>query len=63
MHCRTTKEVWLKLHNIYEGDDTVKQAKLQTHQGQFETMKMKKEENIATFFLWFDEVVNSQRPW
>ena len=51
MHCDTTKEVWDKLKNIYEGDDKVKGAKLQTYRGQFENLKMKEEENIATYFL------------
>ena len=27
MHCDTTKEVWDKLNNIYEGDDKVKEGK------------------------------------
>ena len=30
MHCETVKEIWDKLNNIYEGDDKVKGAKLQT---------------------------------
>ena len=28
MHCETTKEIWDKLKNIYEGDDKVKGGKL-----------------------------------
>ena len=28
MHCETTKEIWDKLRNIYEGDDKIKGAKL-----------------------------------
>lgn len=39
MHCDTAKEVWDKLKNIYEGDDKVKGAKLQTYRGQFENLK------------------------
>jgi hypothetical protein len=31
MGCDTTKEVWDKLKNIYEGDPKVKQVKLQRH--------------------------------
>ena len=41
IHCDT--EVWDKLQQIYEGDDKVKQAKLQTHRSQFESLKMKEE--------------------
>jgi hypothetical protein len=27
-HCKSTKEIWDKLQNIYEGDTKVKEAKL-----------------------------------
>jgi hypothetical protein len=47
MHCKSTKEIWGNLKVIYEGDGKVKQAKLQTCRGKFESLKMKKEENIA----------------
>ncbi|XP_059068383.1 uncharacterized protein LOC131858915 [Cryptomeria japonica] len=59
MHCKIAKEIWDKLHSIYEGDDTVKQAKLQTYRAQFEGLKMKKEERIAEYLLKVDEVVNA----
>ena len=58
MHCDTTKEVWDKLKYIYEGDDKVKGAKLQTYKGQFENMKMKEEENIVAYLLRVDETMN-----
>ena len=58
MHCETAKEIWDKLRNIYEGDDKIKGAKLQTYRAQFENLKMKEEENIATYFLRVDEIVN-----
>ena len=51
MHCETVKQIWDKLRNIYEGDDKIKGAKLQTYKGKFENMKMKEEENIAAYFL------------
>ena len=51
MHCETAKEIWDKLKNIYEGDDKVEGAKLQTYRGQFENLKMKEEENIVAYFL------------
>ena len=35
----TMKEIWDKLKNIYEEDDKVKGAKLQTYRGQFENLK------------------------
>jgi hypothetical protein len=38
-HCKSAKEIWDKLQNIYEGDSKVKTTKLQTYRGQFETTK------------------------
>jgi hypothetical protein len=32
-HCKSAKEIWDKLRNIYEGDSKVKEAKLQTYRG------------------------------
>ena len=51
MHCETTKAIWDKLRNIYEGDDKIKGEKLMTYRAQFENLKMKEEENIAAYFL------------
>jgi SMC interacting uncharacterized protein involved in chromosome segregation len=58
-HCKSTKEIWDKLQNIYEGDSKVKEKKLQTYRGQFEQLKMKEDENIASYFLRVDETVNA----
>jgi hypothetical protein len=58
-HCKSAKEIWDKLQNIYEGDSKVKAAKLQTYRGQFEQLKMKEDENIAAYFLRVDETVNA----
>ena len=33
MHCELAKYMWDKFQNMYEGDDKVKKAKLQTHRG------------------------------
>jgi hypothetical protein len=59
MHCKSAKEIWDKLQNIYEGDSKVKATKLQTYRGQFEQLKMKEDENIASYFLRVDETVNA----
>jgi hypothetical protein len=32
-HCKSSKEIWDKLRNIYEEDTKVKEAKLQTYRG------------------------------
>jgi hypothetical protein len=47
-HCKSAKEIWDKLQNIYEGDSKVKEEKLQTYRGQFEQLKMKEDDNIAS---------------
>jgi uncharacterized lipoprotein YehR (DUF1307 family) len=59
MHCDSAKEIWDKLQNVYEGDAKVKEAKLQTYRGQFEQLKMKEDEDIATYFLRVDETMNA----
>jgi len=43
MHYKSTKNIWDKLQNIYEGDDKVKKAKLQTHRTQIESLKTEDE--------------------
>ena len=58
-HCKSTKEIWDKLRNIYEGDSKVKAAKIQTYRGQFEQLKMKEDDNIASYFLRVDETINA----
>jgi hypothetical protein len=50
-HCKSAKEIWDKLQNIYEGDSKVKEAKLQTYRGHFTQINMKEDENIASYFL------------
>ncbi|XP_057819720.1 uncharacterized protein LOC131032702 [Cryptomeria japonica] len=59
MHCKSAKEIWNKLKGIYEGDEKVKEAKLKSHRTQFDSLKMKEDENIATYFLHVDEIVNA----
>ncbi|XP_057866023.2 uncharacterized protein LOC131073574 [Cryptomeria japonica] len=59
MHCETTHTMWQKLQNSYEGDGKSKNAKLQTHKIQFQSLGMWEEENVAGYFLRVDEVVNS----
>jgi hypothetical protein len=51
MHCDSTKEIWDKLLNVYEGYAKVKAKNIQTYRGQFEQLKMKEYEDIATYFL------------
>ena len=39
--CKTAKNVWDKLENIYAGDSNVKEAKLQIYRAKFEQLRMK----------------------
>jgi hypothetical protein len=32
-HCKSAKEIWDKLRNIYEGDSKFKETKFQTYRG------------------------------
>jgi hypothetical protein len=61
MHCDFAKEIWDKLKNVYEGDSKFKGAKLHTYRGLFEHLIMKEYEDIATYFLRVDEIVNTIR--
>jgi hypothetical protein len=61
MGCRTSKHAWDKLKSIYEGDPKVKQVKLQRHRAEFENLKMNEKEDITTYLLIVDEVVNAIR--
>ena len=58
MECKTSKQAWDKLNIIYEGASKVKESKIQTYKGQFESLKMKEEKNTGKYLLRVDEVVN-----
>lgn len=61
MSCTTTKEVWDKFKTLYEGDDKVKQVKLQKYRVHFENLKINEKEDIATNLLRVYEVFNCIR--
>jgi hypothetical protein len=61
MHLDTTKEMWDKLINIYEGNEKVKEAKLQTYRLKFEQLKMNEDETISKYLLRVEELVNSMK--
>ncbi|XP_057821105.2 uncharacterized protein LOC131033831 [Cryptomeria japonica] len=58
-HCESAQTMWEKLQNFCEGDEKVRNAKVQTHRMLFEILKMQEDENIAAYFLRVDEVINS----
>ena len=41
--------MWNKLKEIYGGDDNVRRVKAKSLRGQFDQMKMRKDENIAKY--------------
>ena len=61
MQCKTSKHAWGKLKCVYEGAPKVRESKIQTYKGLFESLKMKEEENIAEYILRIDEIVNAIR--
>jgi hypothetical protein len=61
MHLGTAKEMWDKLISSYEGNEKVKDAKLQTYRIQFEQLKMKEDETIGKYFLRVEEMVNAMK--
>ena len=58
MHCKSAKEVWVKLNQNHEGDDKVKQEKIQTFGMRFESLRMNENESIVEYFLRVYEVTN-----
>jgi hypothetical protein len=61
MHCKSANKIWDKLENIHEGDDKVKKDTLQTHRRNFESLNMKDKENVASYILHVDKIVNTIR--
>ncbi|MFX5245122.1 hypothetical protein ABTD35_20140, partial [Acinetobacter baumannii] len=59
--CKTAKEIWDKLKSIHEGDEKIKEAKLQTHRSQFESLRMEDSENVDSYMQRVNEVTNDIR--
>ena len=57
--CKSEKEIWETLENIYVGDSKVKMEKLQSLKLQYEILKMKDEENISEYFERIENLVNT----
>jgi hypothetical protein len=50
MQLESAKEMWDKLISSYEGDEKVKDAKLQTQRLKFEQLKMNEDETVVNIF-------------
>ncbi|XP_042488897.1 WD repeat-containing protein 87-like [Macadamia integrifolia] len=59
--CTTSKDIWDKLKSVHEGDDKIKEAKLQHHRNLFESLKMSEGETIDKFISKVNEIINSIR--
>jgi hypothetical protein len=58
MHIDSSKEMWDKLISSYEGNEKVKDAKLQTYRLKFEQLMMNEDETVSKYFLRVEELVN-----
>jgi hypothetical protein len=61
MHLEIAKEMWDKLIRSYEGNEKIKDAKLQTYRVQFEKLNMKEDETIGKYFMRVEELVNAMK--
>jgi hypothetical protein len=61
MHLEIVRQMWDKLIISYEGNEKVKDARLQTYKVNFEQLKMKEDETIGKYFLRVEELVNEMK--
>jgi uncharacterized lipoprotein YehR (DUF1307 family) len=61
MHLQNAKEMWDKIISSYEGNEKVKDAKLQTFRLKFEQLKMNEDETVSKYFLRVEELVNAMK--
>ena len=53
--------MWDQLISSYEGNEKVKDTKLQTYRVQFEQLNMKENETFGKYFLRVEELVNAMK--
>jgi hypothetical protein len=61
MHYDSAKVMWDKLISSYEGDEKVKDAKLQNHILKFDNLYMDEDETIIKYFLHIEELFNTMK--
>jgi hypothetical protein len=61
MRLQTAKEMWDKLISNYEGNEKLKDAKLQTFRLKFEQLKMNEDEIVSKYFIRVEELVNAMK--
>jgi len=57
----STKGIWDKIIQSYEGNTKVNSAKLKAFRIQYENLRMHSDESIVSLFLRVDEIINSMR--
>jgi hypothetical protein len=61
LHLETAKAMCDKLISSYEGNEKVKDAKLQTYRLKFEQINMNEYEIVSKYFLRVEELVNAMK--
>ena len=61
MHLESMKEMWDKLVRSYEGNEKVKDAKLQTYRLKFEQLKMNEYETVTKYFIRIEDTMNAMK--
>jgi hypothetical protein len=61
MHLESAKATWDKLISSYEGNEKVKDAKLETYRLQFEKLNINEDEIVNKFFSRVEELVNAMK--
>ena len=57
--CKNTHEMWVKVKEIYGGDDNVRRAKVESLRGQFDQMRIREDENVAKYVERIKAIVSS----
>ena len=59
MHLPYAKEIWDKIQMTYEGDIKVKEYEIQIYRGKFEHLRMNEDEEIESYIIRVDQLVNT----
>ncbi|XP_017410482.2 uncharacterized protein LOC108322762 [Vigna angularis] len=58
VNAKSTKEAWQILEKVYKGDNRVKQIRLQTLRGEFESLRMEEKERVTEYISRVEAVAN-----
>ena len=60
--CANAHEMWIKIKDIYGGNDNVRISKAKSLRGQFDQMKMREDENITKYVETIKTSVSVSNP-